>query len=235
MGTRVLGADIDHTDAAEPLADAAGKNPYSEIRHAILNGEFAPDDVLLETKLTSRLAVSRTPIREALGRLAQEGLLERLSRGFRVRRSSPEELLDIYEARITLESEIAALAAERHTPMDAALLKALERRISGLTDVEELHQVSGTWHVTIRAAGHNGTISELLTILDTRIQLYSVHQQTNEREIVSVTLKEHAAIVRAVLGRDRTAAHDLMRDHLSRIRDVRVAVLLQRQDTSARP
>lgn len=215
-------------ESSETLLGEVGRGPYAVIRKALLAGEFAPDDVLLETRLASQLSVSRTPIREALGRLASEGLLERLARGFRVRRSSPEELLGLYEARIFLESELAGLAAERHTPLDEAMLKDIERRAAETSDAEELHVLSSEWHNTVRAAGHNAAMSEFLATIDTRVRLYNVHHQTNEHEIASTNIYEHSEITHFVLARDPDATRAHMREHLGRIRDLRVAVLLRR-------
>src|SRR6476620_11670590 len=70
---------------------------YDQLRALILSDEFGPDAILVETALATRLGVSRTPIREALRRLEQDGLVERTSRGTRVVERSPEQILEIYE------------------------------------------------------------------------------------------------------------------------------------------
>ena len=85
--------------------------PYEILQQAILRGELAPGQPLVETTLAARYNVSRTPIREALTRLEQDRLVERTDRGLVVRRRSPEQILDIYETRIALE----ATAAEDET------------------------------------------------------------------------------------------------------------------------
>jgi DNA-binding GntR family transcriptional regulator len=91
---------------------------YTRLRKEILEGAFAPGTILLKTALSARYGVSRTPVREALGRLAQDGLIERSTRGFRIRQRDPEQILEIYEARIALEARSAELAARRRTEFE---------------------------------------------------------------------------------------------------------------------
>jgi DNA-binding GntR family transcriptional regulator len=83
---------------------------YEEFREAILTGRFEPGQLLSENALAAEFGKSRTPVREALHRLEIENLVERVPRGMRVRASSPEEILDIYEVRITLEGAAAKAA-----------------------------------------------------------------------------------------------------------------------------
>src|SRR6478736_2572916 len=84
---------------------------YDQLRALVLSDEFGPDTMLVETALATRLGVSRTPIREALRRLEQDGLIERTSRGTRVGERSPEQILEIYELRILLEGQAASAGA----------------------------------------------------------------------------------------------------------------------------
>jgi GntR family transcriptional regulator of vanillate catabolism len=84
------------------------------LRELILNGELAPGERLLEVALVDRLQVSRTPIRAALARLAEEGLLEKISgAGYRVRELTEHDIQDSIEIRGILEGMAARLAAER--------------------------------------------------------------------------------------------------------------------------
>ncbi len=100
---------------------------YEEIREAILTGRFAPGQVLSENALATEFGKSRTPVREALHRLEIEALVERVPRGVRVRTSSPEEILDIYDVRITLEGAAAKAAAERATELDRTRLRSAQQ------------------------------------------------------------------------------------------------------------
>jgi GntR family transcriptional regulator of vanillate catabolism len=85
-----------------------------ELRRRILSGQVAPGERMVELELSAQLAVSRTPIRIALGELEKEGLLERLpTRGFRVRQFSVDEITNAVDVRGVLEGMAARQAAER--------------------------------------------------------------------------------------------------------------------------
>src|SRR5690349_17429224 len=98
---------------------------YEVLKNAILSGELAPGEQLVETSLAKLCKVSRTPIREALRRLEQDGLVYRSDRGLAVRTRSPEEILDIYEVRMMLEATVGRIAAERRTEHDVSMLRHL--------------------------------------------------------------------------------------------------------------
>ena len=100
------------------------------IEQAIVSGELLPGTVLRQEQLSERFAVSRTPVREALRRLAALGLVSfEPNRGVRVRTLSPEELREAFLVRAELESLATELAAPRMTETD---LDALERAESGV-------------------------------------------------------------------------------------------------------
>ncbi|WP_156752533.1 GntR family transcriptional regulator, partial [Mycobacterium sp. ACS1612] len=107
---------------------------YEEFRDAILTGRFAAGQVLSENALATEFGKSRTPVREALHRLEIEGLVERVPRGVRVRASSPEEILDIYEVRITLEGAAAKAAPERATEFDRMQLRSAQQAMVDVDD-----------------------------------------------------------------------------------------------------
>ncbi len=86
---------------------------YQSLRRMVLLGEIRPNERLVETELASRLQVSRTPVREALQRLASDGLIVSRLPGWVVYEHSPMEIRDLYEARVALEGYAARLAALR--------------------------------------------------------------------------------------------------------------------------
>src|SRR5689334_19665818 len=104
-----------------PMSDVLAR-----LRAAILHGEFAPRQRLIETELAERYATSRFVLRNALTRLATEGLVElQPNRGARVREISVEEAIEITEIRRAVEGLVAARAAERVTDDDVAALRAV--------------------------------------------------------------------------------------------------------------
>ena len=188
---------------------------YSHLRDAIVGGEFAPGERLGEVELTARLGVSRTPIREAIQRLTQEGLLENLpGRGARIRVVSAAEARDAYVVRETLDGLAAELAAAQHTTADA---EALRRALKALeaapgSDYREQTRLDLSFHRAIAQAAHNAALLDLSRDLEQRVALvkhqtrtYNAHPQTGE---------QHHAILKAVLSRDADAARDAARAHV---------------------
>jgi DNA-binding GntR family transcriptional regulator len=106
-----------------------------ELEQAIVSGELAPGTVLRQDSLSARYGVSRTPIREALRRLAALGLVSfEPNRGVRVRTLTRAELREAFLIRAELESLATEVAAERITRADLDELEAIEDRFAGLTD-----------------------------------------------------------------------------------------------------
>ena len=104
------------------------------IEEALVNGEFAPGTVLRQEQLSERFGVSRTPVREALRRIAALGLVQFVpNRGVRVRTLSQEELREAFLVRAELESLVTEIAAQKMTRDDLHELEEAERRFGRLT------------------------------------------------------------------------------------------------------
>ncbi|MER7009524.1 GntR family transcriptional regulator [Dactylosporangium sp. NPDC000555] len=196
---------------------------YDRLRAEIVSGQLAPGTVLLETLLAERLGVSRTPVREALALLERDGLLERERRGYRVRMRSPEELLEIYEARIALESTCAARAAARRSAYDLARLSHLGREARAVIDPVRLGELHAAWHKALRAAAGNATIIDLLERLDSLLAVYDADEPTLADQEVAAA--EHERIVAAIKAGDADEARRATVAHLDRAREARLAKL----------
>jgi DNA-binding GntR family transcriptional regulator len=196
------------------------------LRKEILDGAFAPGTILLETALSARYGVSRTPVREALGRLAQDGLIERSTRGFRIRQRDPEQILEIYEARIALEGRSAELAAKRRTDFDLARMTHLLAERRATTDPAQFGAMNNRWHDALRFAGHNETVTDLLERLDSLLLLYRP-QRSPRPTADDRSVEEHAEILAAVAGGDADVAGTAMTEHLRRMRDRRIQALIE--------
>jgi DNA-binding GntR family transcriptional regulator len=198
---------------------------YEQLRAAIVSGEYAAGDSLVELSLAERYGTSRTPIREALRRLEQDGLVERGDRGMRVRTRSPEEIMEIYEARIALETTAAAAAAERRTELDLIRIRNATARMAETATVDSnaMAAANRVVHEAIWSAGHNGTIMDLLTRLNNHLTRYpattlAVPGRWEE------ALRQHEEIVTAIENRDTGAAADLAREHMTQARDIRLKI-----------
>ncbi|MGD0557764.1 MAG: GntR family transcriptional regulator [Streptosporangiaceae bacterium] len=195
---------------------------YEQIRADILAGRFEAGAALLETVMAGQYGVSRTPVREALARLEQDGLLRRVIRGYQVCSGTAEDVLEIYEARIALESGAAFAAARRRTDLDLARLRHLHGGVSATRDSHS------EWHVALWRAAHNATIEFLLTSLTTRLRIYDSGSRPPADETaaaaeIEASQAEHDKVLAAIVAQDAPAARDALAAHLERSRDLRLA------------
>jgi DNA-binding GntR family transcriptional regulator len=208
-----------------------GPSPYERIKQAILDGTFEPGASLVETAVAEWCGVSRTPIREALTRLEQDGLINRTDRGMTVRERTPEEILDIYEVRIALEATAARLAAERHTPIDRV---RLERLVSAAYEAEPApddaalegqHQADKNreFHRAVWAASHNESLIDLLDRLNLHLLRYPITTLTAPGRWEE-SLEQHRDLVDAILSRDAARAEKVAEQHFTAARDIRLSL-----------
>jgi DNA-binding GntR family transcriptional regulator len=198
---------------------------YEQLRAGIVSGEYDPGEALVELVLAERYGTSRTPVREALRRLEQDGLVERADRGMRVRTRSPEEILEIYEARIALETTAAAAAAERRTDLDLIRIRHAAAQMAAVSTAEPnaMAVANRVVHEAIWAAGHNGTIVDLLTRLNNHLTRYPATTLAVPGRWTEA-LREHDEIISAIENRDRDKAAELSREHMTRARDIRLQI-----------
>lgn len=196
---------------------------YEELRNRIVTGEFPSEMHLVETSLADKLGVSRTPIREALTRLEQDGLVERGSRGLQVRRRSPAEILEIFEVRIVLEGTTASAAAERHTEVDRIRMLGHLSKLESQQDAEPDVQaaLNREFHRSIWQASHNRTLVDVLDRLSVHLFRYSftTYQMPGRAES---SLKEHGELAEAIVQRDRERASRIASHHMTVARNIRL-------------
>lgn len=198
---------------------------YDKLRGEIVAGNLEAGASLSEAALASRYGTSRTPVREALRRLEQDGLVERGDRGMRVRTRSPEEILEIYEVRITLESNAAAAAAHRHTDFDLIRIRRAQLAMDATveTDPAAMAATNRAVHEAIWAASHNGTLVDLLTRLNNHLSRYPATTLALPGRWEEAR-KEHDAIIQAIAARDGERAAELARGHMCRARELRLQI-----------
>jgi DNA-binding GntR family transcriptional regulator len=202
------------------LADKA----YHEIRALIVSLELAPGAVIDERELIERLGIGRTPVREALRRLAQERLVEVYPRrGMFVTGVDVRELARISEVRELLEPEAARLAAERATDVDreeiAALLAELDAGGSELMGLDE------RIHRAVYRAAHNDLLEATLEqyyVLALRIWSIALDRAHELEEAVEA----HRALLEAIQAGDGDRAADTMRAHVQNFEQAMHRVLL---------
>lgn len=195
---------------------------YDEIREAILSGRFPAGHLLGENALAVELGTSRTPVREALHRLEIEQLIERASRGMRVRASSPEEILDIYDVRITLEGAAAKQSALRASELDRMRLRSAQAAMRRTTDDPTARAaVNRTFHEAIWQSSHSATLVDLLHRLNVHLVRYPTTTLASD-ERWEQALDEHDAILEAIDRHDTETARRLAEEHMTGAREVRL-------------
>lgn len=199
---------------------------YERIRESILVGDFAPGQILSENALAERFGASRTPIREALHRLEIETLVERAGRSVRVRETSPEEILDIYYVRISLEGAAAKGAAERASELDIARLRVAANDLANAETPRNRAQTNRRFHELLWAASHSPTLIDLLERLN--VHLIRHPRTTFERESRwREALAEHEDILAAIVARDSVEAQRLAEAHMTAAREVRLSMMTE--------
>jgi DNA-binding GntR family transcriptional regulator len=202
------------------LADKA----YHEIRVLIVSLELAPGAVIDERDLIERLGIGRTPVREALRRLAQERLVEVYPRrGMFVTGVDVRELARLSEVREVLEPEAARLAAERATDADRAELAALVEELD--RGGGELMELDERIHRAVYRAAHNDLLEATLEqyyVLALRIWSIALDRAHELEEAVEA----HRALLEAIQAGDGERAADTMRAHVQDFEQAMHRVLL---------
>jgi DNA-binding GntR family transcriptional regulator len=190
---------------------------YDHLRDQILEGILAPGTELAEVALSEQLGVSRGPLREAIGRLAAEGLVTvRPRRGAVVRSLSEEEFLEFYQVREAIEGMAVKLAVPRLTDEDFEALEALNREMDehgARNEVESFFEANLAFHGRLLEASGNAKLQEVYRQLLDQIGRYRMRSLTL-RGNLRRSVAEHAAILRAAKRRDAERAAQLMADHI---------------------
>jgi DNA-binding GntR family transcriptional regulator len=192
------------------------------IRAAIADGEFVPNQRLVEADLSERFGASRATVRTALVQLASEGLVERVqNRGARVRAVSLAEAIEITEVRMALEGLCAAKAAERLTDDDRARLRDIGEAMRAAVasgDLLGYSELNRRLHRLILELAGQTTANAILE----RLRGQSVRHQFQlamHPGRPSVSLPQHLEIIEALCAGDAEAAEAAMRRHIRSVID----------------
>jgi DNA-binding GntR family transcriptional regulator len=199
---------------ARSLSDQA----YYRIRELIVTLELAPGAPVTERELMERLALGRTPIREALQALARECLVEVYPRrGMFVSGVDVRDLAGLSEVRLTLEPRAARLAAERATDADRATITVLLKELDHVRDKPDeraLIDLDQRIHRHIYDCTHNPFLAATLNeyyVLTLRIWFLALDRLTRLEDAV----REHRELLRAIRAGSAERAEEAMRRHVT--------------------
>jgi len=197
------------------------KKIYEILKEQITNEELKPGERLLDDQLASMFGVSRTPVREALARLATEGLVEIVPRGgVYVKKLTREDIEDIYEIRKVLEALAARKAATLITDREIKKLDALFEKVRGSTekDCKAFIDLDVKLHDTILKSCHNKKLTSIMDNLYTLIHVFRVRVGKSKQK-AKKAFEEHEAIFEAIKMRDAQKAERAMMEHIEKSKD----------------
>ena len=222
-----LALSLEAAPADEPLVDSV----YRTLRDAICDGRLEPNRKLAQIPLAEHLGISRTPVRDALQRLAQEGLVRAVSfRGFVVSEFSAREVLDVYEVRVALEPMAVQAATGNYSRLDIAKLTHVcdETEATDVRDVARLYALNGEFHRALVEPCANRLAVRLLEQLwQMPSSLRVFHAQAALGTALKESAVEHRAIVGAIEAGDPDVVVDRVRQHIRRAQQETIEALAE--------
>lgn len=200
-------------DAYLPLRDVV----FNTLREAILRGDLVPGERLMELQLAAKLGVSRTPIREAIRMLEQEGLAITIPRkGAIVAGMTEKDMQDVMEIREALEELSVQVACDKITDEEIAKLqknmKNFEHSLK-TGDLKKMAQADVEFHDVIYQATDNPKLISMLNNLREQMYRYRVEYLKNPENHEQL-LKEHEAIYRGIVEQDKAVVTEMIRKHI---------------------
>lgn len=183
---------------------------YDSLKQMILDGHFLPDQIYSETRTSKELGISRTPMRDAIQKLEQEGYLDVIpSKGFLLHKMTEEDLVDTYQVRCALEGFCAVHFANISETPEAkrlfhtleSLLRDMDAIASTTEDVEEFERYDSEFHKRLVYSLGNKAMSEMFDAYHYRMSRQTVASlQTEDR--LRNTVAEHRAILEGMKSGD---------------------------------
>lgn len=211
----------------QPARRRLADEVYDELIDAIMRREIGPDDNLIQEKLATEMQISRTPVREALMRLEQEGVLTVSSRGtFRLYQMDDDEVKELYQSRAAVEGQAARILAVRGDAEDIRVLRQI------VTDEEALedHSTRGYFeanrniHRAFVAQAGNRFLLEMFDMIWGKAMAFQLFAAIENVDL-SQSLGEHMALVDVIAGGDKTEALEVFTQHIQNGFDLQMAGL----------
>jgi DNA-binding GntR family transcriptional regulator len=194
---------------------------YERLKDAIRHADVPPGYPLSETRISKILGVSRTPVREALQQLSQEGLVQVIpGRAVTIASRSIRDVLNVVHVRLLLEPEMMRLVSDTISSSQLdTLWQALIRMETALRTADQLEwsEADTIYHETLSEACPNLLLGEIVVQMRNRVHhLANVDSQTNPARLEACTA-EHREIVEAIASKNGPAAAEAMREHINKL------------------
>jgi DNA-binding GntR family transcriptional regulator len=193
------------------------------LRQMLVEGRIAPGAKLNERELSELLAVSRTPLREAIKMLAAEGLVELPPHRGAIAVSLGEaDILNTFEVMAGLEGMTGDLAAQRITPAELAEIQAMQFEMMAAytrRDLSAYYQLNARIHAAISAAAKNPVLSQVYKQVNARLQALRF-RSNQDGEKWKRAVKEHEKMIEALAAHDGAAMREVLQAHLRNKREV---------------
>lgn len=195
---------------------------YEAIKHRIITCNLKPGEVLSEGLLSDEMNIGRTPVHQAIDRLASEGLIDVIPRkGIMVTPVSLHEIFDIIDVRLINEAycvrQVAKLA-------DAADIKKLETNLNDMwkaaksRNIEAMMNLDREFHGLLSATSRNTILPDIMGNLhDRSTRLWFISLRSNEHHVR--VCEQHAAVIEGIKAHDADAAEQAIRDHIEAFRE----------------
>lgn len=200
----------------QPARRRLADEVYDELVAAIMRQDIGPDDLLIQEKLAAEMQISRTPVREALMRLEQEGVLEASNRGsFRLYRMGDDEVKELYQSRAAVEGQAARILAVRRNAEDIAALRSLIQKEESLKDhsARAYFEANRNIHRAFVLRAGNRFLLEMFDMIWGKAMAFHLFA-TIEAVDLAQSLGDHQQLVDAIESGDKTQALEVFTDHI---------------------
>jgi len=227
------------------MQETSARRAYDHLRNRLINGDYAPGSRILYGPVGKELGISATPVREAIGQLANEGFVELVPQlGAMVRRISRRELIELYEMREALEPYAAARAAERieerqleeirqhferMKQLAGQVAKSSAKRVEKKT-VKEFEQADLAFHMLIIEATANQTMLRTVGNSHVLSRVFSVDRHGYDADLMKTICVTHGRILKAIEQHQPDAARDAMAVHIRNGMEITLAKSGNRAD-----
>jgi len=199
---------------------------YNKIKNLIIKNQLKPDTLLVERQLCETLGVSRTPVREALRKLASEGMIEIIpKKGAFVSKIRFEDLMEIFEIREALEGMAVRLCTLRKSE---EIIKQMEDCIASQEKALELGDRDSSvekdlnFHTLYIRASRNSRLIDFLKTITDQINRFAV-TTVDDIERQKLSLKQHKNILESIKKNDAELAEKLVREHIVNVKEYHIS------------